>query len=79
MCSYQVAKYDITNSDILAGTQVAAVSVNRAYGKGDYVEIAIPLRVAIREMRAYYAILGVGSIGFSSLQAIATFSMLNQC
>eukprot|EP00731_Ephydatia_muelleri_P027808 Em0019g681a len=29
-------------------------------------------------MRAYYAILGVGSIGFSSLQAIATFSMLNQ-
>ena len=79
MCSYQSAIYDVTISDITAGTQLARTSVVRPYGTGEYIDIPITLTLAIREMKTYYAILGVSSVGSTSLQAIATFSMLNQC
>lgn len=75
MCSYQIAKYDVTISDISAGTQLAAASVVRSYGAGEYVDIPITLNLAIKEMKTYYAILAVHSMGSTSLQAIATFSM----
>ena len=75
MCSYQIAKYDVTISDISAGTQLAAASVVRSYGAGEYVDIPITLNLAIKEMKTYYAILTVHSMGSTSLQAIATFNI----
>eukprot|EP00731_Ephydatia_muelleri_P011593 Em0006g487a len=75
MCSYQSAIYDVTISDITAGTQLARTSVVRPYGTGEYIDIPITLTLAIREMKTYYAILGVSSVGSTSLQAIATFNV----